>query len=73
MRLGEYLKKEGITPQEFAPKIGVKWGAIYRYNSGLRVPTKEIMQKIFDATNGEVTPNDILGIPPQDGEECTYA
>lgn len=68
MQLGEYLKKHQLTPQDFAPLIGVKWAAVYRYISGARVPTKPIMHEIFKATGGQVTPNDIFGIPsPKDG------
>ena len=65
MQLGEYLRKNNISPQDFAPTIGVKWPAVYRYISGARVPAKSTMQEIFKATGGLVTPNDILGIPPQ--------
>jgi hypothetical protein len=65
MTLGDYLKSTGLSPQQFAPLIGVQWLAIYRYISGERVPRWEIMQKIYEVTGGQVTPNDILGIPPK--------
>lgn len=66
MTLHDYLKQNNLTAQQFAPLIGVKWAAIYRYISGVRIPTKPIMKKIFEVTGGAVTPNDILGIPPKD-------
>lgn len=65
MKLSAYLKENNLTPQDFAPLIGVQWPAIYRYMSGKRVPTKPVLQKIFDVTKGAVTPNDIIGIPPE--------
>lgn len=67
MQLGDYLKKHKLTAQQFAPLIGVKWAAVYRYVNGVRVPTKPVMHKIFEATGGEVTPNDIFGITPKKG------
>lgn len=66
MQLGDYLKKHQLTPQDFAPKIGVKVLAVYRYISGARIPTKPIMHRIFKVTGGQVTPNDIFGIHPNE-------
>ncbi len=68
MQLGDYLKKNNLTPQDFAPMIGVKWPAVYRYISGARTPTRPIMRRIFDATGGQVTPNDIFGIDAEGGK-----
>lgn len=67
MQLNDYLEKNNLTAQDFAPLIGVKWSAVYRYISGTRVPAKHIMQRIFEVTGGQVTPNDILGIHSKKG------
>lgn len=66
MKLIEYMKKYGINHQQFAESIGVQSVAIYRYLSGIRTPNKKILLKIYNITNGKVTPNDILNIPPKD-------
>ena len=58
MILKEYLKFFGITNKDFAKRIGISPVSLSRYMSGERLPEKEIILKIFTATNGAVNPND---------------
>ena len=62
MILSEYLEKHEPTVVAFAQKVGVKRGAIYSWLNGKKTPDPVTMQRIFAATNGLVTPNDLLGI-----------
>lgn len=61
--LARYLSNNGIRQSDFAARIGCTQPAVARYVNGLRIPDRDTMQRIFDATNGAVTPNDFFGIP----------
>lgn len=63
MRLGDYLTKNEIKPLDFAKSIGLRGKAsIYRYLKGECVPNPTNMNKISEATNGQVTPNDFYSV-----------
>lgn len=63
MRLSDYLEKNRLTQTEFAKLIDADQGQIARYISGDRLPRRDVMQKIIDATAGAVTPNDFFDVP----------
>lgn len=63
MRLGDYLERHRLTQTEFAKVIGADQGQIARYVSGERLPRRDVMQRIIDATHGEVTANDFFKVP----------
>lgn len=46
--------------REFAARIGVTPTMITEYCADRMWPGKDIMQRIFDETGGEVTPNDFI-------------
>lgn len=58
MTLNKYLSQNQTTVKSFAAKIGLKEISLYRYMRNTRVPRPEIMIRIFDVTDGAVTPND---------------
>ena len=58
MQLREYLKSNDITLPAFAETIGVSVQAVHRYVKGGRKPKPTVMDKIMDATQGNVQPND---------------
>lgn len=61
MRLSDYLSdRPEITDADFAERIGVSRQALWRYKSGDRRPEWDVLAKISEVTNGEVTPNDFL-------------
>lgn len=62
MTLDDYLKSTDQTEDAFAKRISVSQPAVHRYRNG-RIPTPDVMQKIVDATGGQVTPNDFFGLP----------
>ncbi len=67
MNLGNYLQRERLSNAKFAEIIRVSGKmTIYRYRNGA-VPGPTNMQKIIDATNGEVTANDWFVIPAPEG------
>ena len=62
MTLGEFLTLEGLTPLDFADKIGVHQEAVKLWVSGKRYPRRESMRKIIKATKGRVQPNDFMAV-----------
>ena len=60
MTLDEYLTQHEITDAEFAKRIERDPGTVSRLRRGLTKPDWQTMPRIFDATNGAVTPNDFL-------------
>ncbi len=47
-----------LTLAQLAERVGVTKISLSRYERGERIPTREIMQKIVEATVGAVQPND---------------
>jgi len=62
MKLDSYLKQYCISSGQFAAKVGVNCSTIYRIRTGRTFPHKKTIQAIWQATGGQVGPNDLLGI-----------
>lgn len=65
MKLSDYLEGKGpdgsrMTHREFGALIGVSQTAVTRYVNGERVPRKQLLRKIAEATQNLVTPNDFV-------------
>ena len=58
MTLEKYMKANGYTDNKFADQIGVSRVAVTLYRNGLRIPRPAVMERIVDATDGQVKPND---------------
>ena len=63
MTLATYLVLAEIGDADFAKKIGSKRYSVYRWRVGDRIPDREFMRKIREATNGAVTANDFYDEP----------
>jgi DNA-binding transcriptional regulator YdaS (Cro superfamily) len=61
--LANFLTSSDLTERDFASKLGVTQQAVNTWVRGSRTPRIGQMQKIFEATNGAVTPNDFLQLP----------
>lgn len=64
MRLDDYLKQHRTSPSRFAAMVGVNCSTIYRIRTGQTFPHKRTIQAIWDATDGQVGPNDLLMTGP---------
>ena len=64
MKLASYLARHGISHGAFAARIGTSQVAVSRYVSGHRMPRREILRTIVDATDGEVSASDFLDPTP---------
>jgi glutamine synthetase len=60
MKLGHFLAESGFSVRDFAKTVNVTEAAMSRYVSGKRLPRAEIMQRIVEASHGEVQPNDFF-------------
>jgi transcriptional regulator with XRE-family HTH domain len=65
MQLGSYLKIAGLTPDQFAARIGVDAVSVRRYLAGSRRPAWSVMQDIVRVTEGAVGPDDFLSSAPK--------
>lgn len=72
MRLSDFLSINGISNSDFALQIGTSKVSVGRYTSGRVVPRSEIMSKIVEATNGQVTPNDFYELPGKAGQVSPF-
>lgn len=64
MDLEKYLSDNKIEIPEFATKIGTTNEAVYQYLKRVRRPRADIMSRIMEATNQQVTANDFYRLTP---------
>lgn len=60
MQLEDYLRSRDESRAAFGRRIGCDVSNISNYCAGKRIPGREIMTLIADATEGLVTPNDFF-------------
>ncbi|HVI27499.1 helix-turn-helix transcriptional regulator [Hansschlegelia sp.] len=60
MTLAQYLAEHRLSHAAFAVMIGTSQAAVSRYALHRRMPRREHLQKIIEATGGAVTPNDFM-------------
>lgn len=60
MHLTAYLTQHDVKPVDFAARIGVTVQALYRYLHGDRRPMPHVLERIHQATDGAVQPNDFF-------------
>ncbi len=66
MDLRSYREKHGLTASEMGRRLGVAHTTIARMENRELIPTGALLIRIAEATEGEVTPNDVLlGAAPQ--------
>ena len=62
VKLNHFLKDRGISKSAFAVLVGTTTATVSRIGDGIVVPRKELLCRIHEATNGLVTPNDLVGL-----------
>jgi 3,4-dihydroxy 2-butanone 4-phosphate synthase/GTP cyclohydrolase II len=60
MKLATYLTREGLTNVAFARTTGLSEGTVSLLCRDEIWLSRQTAKTIFEATNGEVTPNDFL-------------
>ena len=58
MQLNEWIEINNKSMKQFAEDLGVNYEDVRRYCTGEVIPRPDRMQKIMEATGGEVQPND---------------
>lgn len=62
MTLDQYLTDNEITEAVFADKIGADQSTVNRLRKKGQVPSKPLMARIFDETEGAVRADDFFGL-----------
>jgi len=64
MNLRTYITANGLTYEQAAALIGgVSRSAVIKWCRGERFPMPGQLRRIYEVTNGEVTPNDFALVP----------
>ena len=63
-KLEIYLKENSLNDSQFALLVGRNQSTVCRWRKPGARPDHAAMKKIFEVTNGAVTPNDFLASPP---------
>lgn len=71
MRFADWLDITGTTEPDFATRCGKARETVRRWRSGEREPDFETQALIFDLTDGQVTPNDWVGVGPRETPQVT--
>jgi transcriptional regulator with XRE-family HTH domain len=67
MKIEQYIKKYKLNKSKFARLCGLNVYTIYRFIKGNGIPSSSVALKIYYATNGEVTMEDLI---PTDKRKC---
>lgn len=62
MKLNDFLDQNNISLSAFAAEIGTTAATVCRIGRGHVVPRRRLLERIHEATGGEVTPNDLVGL-----------
>lgn len=62
MNLHAFLKQNHLSISQFAAEVESTAGTISRVADGLVVPRRALMLRIYVATSGRVSPNDLVRI-----------
>lgn len=65
MRFDAWMSATNTSNAEAGRRIGCSGETVRRYRAGEREPDGETMRAIFDLTDGQVTPNDWVGVGPR--------
>ena len=65
MTLKDYLDAGPKGPTQLAKETGLSTVSIWRIAKGHQMPPMDTMKRIFDATEGKVSPNDFMNAPEQ--------
>lgn len=71
MKLNDFLSQTGTTKSAFAELIGTTTATVSRIGDGLVVPRRDLLERIYEATDGQVTPNDLTGLHTPVSEATT--
>ena len=62
MPLAEWIRGKGRTQRAVARQLGVSPSTLSRLLKGERSPSASLMRRVFELTEGQVTPSDLVGV-----------
>ncbi|MEL7300879.1 MAG: hypothetical protein AAFM92_10890 [Pseudomonadota bacterium] len=62
MTLNDFLVSNSISMVAFAKSVDTTAATVSRIADGLVTPRRDLMKRIYAATEGAVTPNDLVGL-----------
>ena len=71
MKLGQYLEQNGLTLSQLAQRCGTSASTILRVKDAKVAPSKRVARAIWEATGGQVTPNDLYALHHAEGH-CPF-
>lgn len=63
MNLADYMTAHAIDDATLAARLGISRLQVWRLRKGICRPSWPLAQRLHDATDGAVTPNDFLDLP----------
>ena len=69
MPFSEWIRAEGCTQRAVARRLGVSPSTLSRLLRGERSPSASLMRRVFELTEGKVTPTDLVVIPSPRSED----
>lgn len=70
MKLYEWIRAHNMTYESFAELVGAKDNSVvHKWCMAGAVPRRSMMQRIFEITGGQVTPNDFFDLSGSPGKE----
>ena len=71
MKLDAYIRETGVSETELASRARCSQSYINKVRNGSANPTLAVMQRIADATGGEVTLNDLVSVADRKTNEAS--
>ena len=71
MNLHDWRKREGLTLEQVAEKIGCSGATVSRLERHLQTPSLALANKLRLLTEGQVTPNDFQVAEPRGPQPAT--
>jgi len=62
MQLNTFLMKNNLTMATFASRVGTTAATISRVVDRSVTPRRALVERIYEETGGQVTPNDLAGL-----------
>ena len=60
MTIEGYMLRHDLSVAELAERVGVTAATVYRWLDGTRTPSARQMRAIYEATDRQVTPTDLI-------------
>lgn len=60
MTLSEWMQQSGVNDQKLSEKLGISRSAVTQYRLGDRMPRPEILVRLVEATDNQVSPIDLV-------------